>query len=330
MKQLPKISIIIPVFNVENYITECLQSVIRQTYIGDIECILVDDCGNDNSISIAKEFISTYNGKIRFDILYHNHNRGLSAARNTGVSAATGDYLYFFDSDDYLDDGCMEILTKPLEKRDYDVVLGDFRLFGNPKDIVFLHELTGETIGNNEIFHKTYVNRSIFMMACNKLIKRSLFIKNDLSFIEGQLHEDELWTYKLTNVIDSMYVQHVITYHYRIHDHSIMGNWSKNSPKMLKSCYLTLDYVLSHPAQVNRVDYQKCVVYYIRSWQRHTHNTDYRDDYMQLRRRFDFHPIKDFIKGELSFADVLRYMKHQIHLFMPPSIAYFYLTKIQK
>lgn len=340
MIQYPKISIIIPVYNVEEYIGECLQSLMRQTYQGAIECILVDDCGTDKSIAVAEQLIAEYNSakiqelndksKIDFRIVHHDNNRGLSAARNTGTDAATGDYIYYLDSDDYISDDSLEILSRPLLKQSYDVVLGDFRLFGNPKDIIFLHEKTGDTLGNEKIFYKTYVKRSLYMMACNKLIKRALFIESELSFVEGQLHEDELWTYKLTNALNSMYVQHIVTYNYRIHDHSIMGNWESNSPKMLKSCYLTLEYVLSHPASVKKVDYQKCVVYYIRSWQRHTHNTDYREEYMRLRKQFAFHPIIDCLKGELSIADVLRYMKHQIHLFMPPHMAYWYLTKIRK
>ena len=78
----PKISIIIPIYNVEEYIEECLQSVMRQTYKGEIECILVDDCGKDNSIAIAEQLIADYTGSIAFRILHHEHNRGLSAARN--------------------------------------------------------------------------------------------------------------------------------------------------------------------------------------------------------------------------------------------------------
>ena len=125
MKKLPKISIIIPIYNVAEYITECLQSVMRQTYKGEIECILVDDCGKDKSISVAEQLISDYKGQIEFRILHHEHNRGLSAARNTGTDAATGDYIYYLDSDDYISDDCIEVLTQPLEVCEYDMVLGD-------------------------------------------------------------------------------------------------------------------------------------------------------------------------------------------------------------
>ena len=82
---MTSISIIIPIYNVEPYIASCLHSVMAQTYTGSIECILVDDCGQDDSIGVAKKVIANYQGPIRFHILHHEHNRGLSAARNTGM-----------------------------------------------------------------------------------------------------------------------------------------------------------------------------------------------------------------------------------------------------
>ena len=85
-----KVSIIIPVYNAAPYIKKCLQSVVDQTY-NDFECILVDDCGLDNSIELAQEFIKDYNGNITFSILHHDHNRGQSAARNTALHYAKGD-----------------------------------------------------------------------------------------------------------------------------------------------------------------------------------------------------------------------------------------------
>ena len=94
-----KVSIIIPIYNVAPYIKRCLQSVADQTY-KDIECILIDDCGSDNSINLAKEFIYDYKGNILFTILHHEENKGLSAARNTGLRYAKGEYVYFLDSDD--------------------------------------------------------------------------------------------------------------------------------------------------------------------------------------------------------------------------------------
>ena len=124
MKQL--ITIVIPVYNVESYISDCLQSVMRQTYKGPLECILVDDCGTDKSIEIAQNMIAEYNGPIEFKVLHHEHNRGVSAARNTGIDAAKGDYVCFLDSDDWISDDCIEKLAQPLQNEVFDIVIGDY------------------------------------------------------------------------------------------------------------------------------------------------------------------------------------------------------------
>ena len=94
-----KVSLIIPIYNVSRYLVRCLDSVISQTF-RNIECILVDDCGADNSVNIAEDYIKGYQGPVVFKLIHHKYNRGLSAARNTGIDAACGDYLYFMDSDD--------------------------------------------------------------------------------------------------------------------------------------------------------------------------------------------------------------------------------------
>ena len=92
----PSVSIIVPIYNVEPYVEACVRSVMSQTYRGSIECIMVDDCGSDGSVQIVEKIIEGYDGSIQFMMLHHNHNRGLSAARNTGLNAASGDYLFFF------------------------------------------------------------------------------------------------------------------------------------------------------------------------------------------------------------------------------------------
>lgn len=104
------ISIIVPVYNVSNYINECLLSISQQTY-DDIECILIDDCGSDDSIIKAEHFINQYNGKIIFKIIHHPFNKGLSASRNTGVKESSGDYILFVDSDDWISPHtCMKLV----------------------------------------------------------------------------------------------------------------------------------------------------------------------------------------------------------------------------
>lgn len=107
---MKKVSIITPVYKVEQYIAECVQSVIDQDY-DNIEFILVDDCGGDDSINIAEKLLieSTRSG-LSYKILRHEGNCGVSAARNTAMLAATGDYIFCLDSDDKLMEQCITVL----------------------------------------------------------------------------------------------------------------------------------------------------------------------------------------------------------------------------
>ena len=106
---MPKVSLIIPVYNVSEYIERCMHSVMAQTYT-DIECIIIDDCGTDDSMAKCEQMIREYEGPIKFLILHHEHNRGLSAARNTGIHQTIGKWFYFLDSDDEITPHCIEKL----------------------------------------------------------------------------------------------------------------------------------------------------------------------------------------------------------------------------
>ncbi|MBO6252520.1 MAG: glycosyltransferase family 2 protein, partial [Bacteroidaceae bacterium] len=124
----PSVSIIVPVYNVQPYVEDCIRSVMRQTYDGRMECIVVDDCGTDDSIAIVEKVVADYDGPITFKILHHTHNRGLSAARNTGIDASTGDYLFFLDSDDEITNDCIKKLSAVLEKDgEIEIVQGNTR-----------------------------------------------------------------------------------------------------------------------------------------------------------------------------------------------------------
>jgi len=217
-----KLSIIIPVYNVEAYIEECLCSVIEQTHPNGLECILVDDCGTDSSISIARRIISEYQGPICFSVLHHKKNCGLSAARNTGLRAAQGDYVFFLDSDDKLSANCVETLLSPVRDNNYDMVIGDFEVIEG--DDVFLHTKgqEGETLGRNAIA-KLKCRNQWYPMAWGKLYRREFLEQGRLSFCEGVLNEDELFSAEIACLAESMYcLPESKSYMYRVRRGSIM------------------------------------------------------------------------------------------------------------
>lgn len=319
----PKISIIIPVYNVEPYIADCLQSVMRQTYKGEMECIIVDDCGTDNSMGVVEQLIKEYHGSIEFKVLHHEHNRGLSAARNTGMDAACGDYIYFIDSDDWISDDCLDVLVSPLQDMDYDMVLGDLELSSDLRNVVFLFKETGPIIGTEQIFNDFFVDPVLYVMAWNKLLKASLIKEHDLSFLEWQLNEDDLWRYKCCQCLKSIYVQRQVTYHYRMRDDSITSYYLSHPEKRLDSYYNTLDYVLSHPAKAGQEVWKKIIVYFINVYSRLIilSGTDCKKGYLSLRRRFVYHPLYRWMKDSVSAKDV----KYEFHLLLPPVLGYRYL-----
>lgn len=230
MSRLPKISIIIPVYNVEQYIADCIRSVIRQTYSGEVECVVVDDCGTDQSLSIADSLISKYKGSISFKIIHHERNRGLSAARNTGISIATGEYLFFLDSDDFISDNCIDQLTSSIQNCNYDVIVGDFKKIGNGQsDAPRL--LVSESQMSSIDARQALLSRRIYVMAWNKLIKKDFLTMHNMRFEEGYLHEDEIFTFNMAMCNPTIYIMDSITYFYRVRPNSIMLNEHKSFAK---------------------------------------------------------------------------------------------------
>ena len=212
----PKISILVPVYNVEPYIADCLQSVMRQTYKGPLECILVDDCGSDSSVEVAEQMIAAYEGPIEFKILHHEHNRGISAARN--ADAATGEYVYFLDSDDWISDDCIEKLAHPLQEEKVDIVVGDYNAVG---DFPWCKLTLGEGRYFTKPIDNTFWNQGVYVMLWNKLYSKSFLDRNKLRFEEGRVHEDEILAFELSFVDKSFFVVKSVTYFYRIRENSI-------------------------------------------------------------------------------------------------------------
>lgn len=214
-----KVSIIIPIYNVEPYIKDCLHSVINQTY-QNIEIILIDDCGTDNSMIIATEFINQYIDKFKIIIVHHSKNSGLSAARNTGILNATGEYIYFLDSDDTLPNNAIEkLISIALINNGLDFVIGGVKTYG---DKVYTYPLHSKPyINNNKEIMKDYFLFKWNVMACNKLIKKEFLVRNNIKFLEGFYHEDMDFSFKLAIHANQMACCYDITYNYLIRKNSI-------------------------------------------------------------------------------------------------------------
>lgn len=215
-----KITIVIPVYNVAPYIEECLRSVMNQSWQGTIECILVDDCGADNSMQIINQILQPYQGKVEFKIIHHEQNRGLSAARNSGIDAATGDYVYFLDSDDEITSDCIERLAKPLQQDDYDFIVGDYQIIGSKIQMDPLRLADGAILKGDEVL-KAYRVKDWYLMSVNKLYRLSFLNQYNLRFYEGIIHEDELWSFQVACMAKAVCAVGHVTYLYKIREGSI-------------------------------------------------------------------------------------------------------------
>ncbi|MDR1730366.1 MAG: glycosyltransferase family 2 protein [Prevotellaceae bacterium] len=239
----PKISIIVPVYNVSKYIIRCIDSVINQTY-NNIECILVDDCSPDDSIVLVKQRLQHYEGNIEFKIVHHEQNKGLSGARNTGTRASIGAYLYYLDSDDELTTDCIETLYSLVEKYpEVEIVQGNLQNIPQPpksKDFQNIrYKNFPEYVNDNNWICMHFYDRmkkDIPMNACSKLIKRSFIVENDLFFYEGIIHEDEIWMFYVVKKLKAIAFSTKFTYLRHIVPNSIMQSTDKS--KSIRSMYI--------------------------------------------------------------------------------------------
>ena len=186
---MPKVSIIVPVYNVERYIVRSMDSLVNQT-LKDIEIIVVNDGSTDNSKKLIEIYQEKYPNKIK---LVDKENGGLSDARNYGIPHATGEYIAFLDSDDYVELDTYEKMYNKAKEDDSDLVECDFIWeYPDRKKID-----TGK-IYNNKKEMLTYAR----VVAWNKLIKRSLIEEHKIEFPKGLRYEDVEFTYKLIPFIN--------------------------------------------------------------------------------------------------------------------------------
>lgn len=203
----PQISIIVPVYNVKAFLSECVESLLAQTY-RDFEIILVDDGSTDGSEKLVDDF------KRQDDRIHaiHQKNAGLSAARNAGIKKAKGDYLAFVDSDDSVAPTFLEELHNVLQSSHADIAV-----CGYDSKLPQSTTLSGEDAAVQLLTKQ----ENLDILAWNKLYKKSLFLEYGIFFPEGKIHEDNLTTYKLYAVAQKVVFLPKTLYHYRQRSDSI-------------------------------------------------------------------------------------------------------------
>ena len=186
---MPKVSVIVPIYNVEKYLEKCINSLLSQT-LEDIQIILVNDGSKDNSGTIAKKYAGRNKDKV---IYVEKENGGLSDARNYGLKYATGDFVAFLDSDDYIEKNAYEEMYNKAIEENADYVECDF---------IWEYPNKAKIDQQYKYQNKKEMLSFVRVVAWNKLIKRSLIIEHNLEFPKGLRYEDVEFTYKLIPYIN--------------------------------------------------------------------------------------------------------------------------------
>lgn len=179
-----KYSFIIPVYNGKKYIDRCLKSVLNQTYT-NFEIIAIDDGSVDNSLDLLKEYSDKYENVI----VFHEENKGLSEARNFGVSKASGDYILFLDVDDTVDKCLLQTLENVMEKN-LDLIKFGFRTVLDEKEVNTYTHFDEKVCSGNIAFELLAFQKVVFEMAPLYAYNRKFFLENKFTFKSGRYHED--------------------------------------------------------------------------------------------------------------------------------------------
>ncbi len=188
------ISVVIPVYKVEQYIKECVTSAINQTH-DNIEIILVDDCGGDRSIEIAEELLKQSSRK--WKIIRHNKNKGQGAARNTGTEAVEGEYFYYLDSDDYIAPETLSILYRAIKKYDADMAFGQgYQVLLPDGTFDIIKKDTAANLHESDPYH-AFLRSDTNSGPCHRLVRTKSYLKTGIKFPEDVALEDFIWSFHL-------------------------------------------------------------------------------------------------------------------------------------
>lgn len=285
-----KVSIIIPVYNAERYLGRCLESVLKQTYT-DFEVLLINDGSLDRSGAICRKYANRDN-RIRY---IEQENRGLSAARNVGLDTARGEYVFFVDSDDYINFYTLEKIVYIIEHEGCDIVcIGLGKVFENDekphemKEVPVLYEKC-----DNQVFYKNIISSHV----CGKLYKKKLF--EGINYPLGMNYEDIATTHRIFYRASIIAYTSAELYYYRIHSDSITNICNKrNMCDLLKAYRLVNEFYNEVYGSIEVIG-----------------NTNFGQDILYYELTVLFTVYSKLLRGDASTRDILnmgkRYLRNE-------------------
>lgn len=309
MSKKVKVSVIVPVFNVEKYIEKCLDSLVEQT-LDSYEVIVVDDGSTDTSPNIVKKYEQKYPEIIK---AYHQENKGLGSARNLGLQHAQGEYIGFVDSDDWVDSKCFEILYNKAAKENLDILIFDFMCVYDGWEQGWVAR--GFRGGENDRIKEDYILYGLDpATACNKLFKADLFYITRFPEI---WYEDVATTPILTSYATNINYIELPLYYYRQRSTSIIH--SVKNPKTL-DILLAWDYVINNIKKEFYDSAIRAVYYSIVNFM--TFKPEYADEFLKYaKKNADIFKNNPYIKSDIANGLVENIL---IKKLIPKKIHYFW------
>ena len=256
----PLVSIIVPVYKVEDYLERCLDSLCRQS-LKNIEILLIDDASPDNCGSICDSYVKKDN---RIKVLHNTDNRGLSAARNIGISMASSDYIMFVDSDDWVTEDYCEEAYRCATIFNAELVMFDYQIVKGSKVVKSSYTSINEGKKTKEEAIDLLFSM-VGVYAWNKIYHKRLF--ENVKFPEGYKYEDMGTTHKLVLKAKNIYYRKKILYYYFMREGSIINNRTIESMGVrLKMCMVRYNDLLDYGIELDKLSCQlidDCLFYCI-------------------------------------------------------------------
>jgi glycosyltransferase involved in cell wall biosynthesis len=293
----PGISVIIPVYNTEKYLDDCLKSIITQSY-NNIEIICVDDGSTDNSLEKLKMY-AEHDDRI---YVFTEKNRGQSIARNNGIKRAKGKYIYFMDSDDVLEDNAFKRIYDEIDSNDLDLLLFDGKTFKDINtDMEFFyirkHSYEGVFTGL-DLFKKMVENREYYVSPCIQLARLEFLTSNELYFEPGIIHEDNIYTFKA--MLKAGRVKHISD---RLYLRRVRKNSTMTSSKKFDNVYglfICIVEIFKY-LEINKIDenYEKACVKVLEDLINNARIIYFEIDFEERESVLGFPPLYQFIFKKL-------------------------------
>ena len=304
-----KISVIVPVYNTEKYLEKCLNSIMNQSF-KDIEIIIINDCSTDNSLKVIKKFLSLDQRIILID---KEKNEGLSAARNSGIEKAKGEYILHIDGDDWIEKRYIEDIYMCAKKNRADIVITDFYEDFENKKVIYIHEKIENK--NNEVDKEEALKNIFLMEACNavwnKLIKREVYKKNKINHPEEiMLGEDLAVIPKLLYFSKKIIKINKAYYHYIQNPLSITKQY--NSQKIFeiyKSLKINQNFFenkeIKLPINLLKVNHLSIWLFNVKYDLKNKEYIDILEDYIKLIKKLSIKDLKSIKNKKIKIIVII-------------------------